>query len=664
MEKIKLIAAVDSALSKVKSIDGTLTVESAATNLGTIVSHDTPDYEVNAINQTMEELKAVESALTLESGNGYKDRLEALAKEFPSFKIDARESLTVESGAGSSIAPGLRASLLVNVGKSNQDAFTEEFFPSILTGEMNQVTIKYTLGAYIKDWREGSKSLLPIHETIIDTSFLQGNTLRLVPEFDVNSPYTNSNIKYTVQNGTKAIVTSPYRFGKEIDIVASVVDEINLHGQTNNIRTIAPNLRLDTIWFTNAEGGKTAAGAAIAYGSDDEIKFTFSPLNLADSTAMKTPNGKDEDFFIKFGSKRTFELPLSVITDGKGAVKFASYPNSKLVFKIEVYGDGNLTTSITSLAKPSFTIVGVKDANDRMLPADDAIVLAVMDALKDVTPAGGYSLETFEANGDVVNEGNLLTLDNDSRVEPIGYKQPLTIKGPIVNLFDKNTDIASLSQFITHSGDKCSVDGKTELLRTFEAVKNSTDGGKNIKGIGNQLIKPICVKDSLNIATIIRSMENTNLEGSLKASLLSAIKLVASKMAVASAYKATFERFYPNRKMRLSVGIDQRLQVWLPVGVYTVGPDFDIHVVSTFDKRFDNKIHLAFTSSAPDRNKDFDILGLGCCAYDTTVVAQVKKTIGGSTVECITAFPKYEHLVFCSVLGEIEVDGIEQVFLG
>ena len=379
---------------------------------------------------------------------------------------------------------------------------------------------------------------------------------------------------------------------------------------------------------------------------------------------MKTPNGKDEDFFIKFGSKRTFELPLSVITDGKGNAKFASYPNSKLVFKIEVYGDGNLTTSITSLAKPSFTIVGVKDANDRMLPADDAIVLAVMEALKDVTPAGGYSLETFEANGDVVNEGNLLTLDNDSRVEPIGYKQPLTIKGPIVNLFDKNTDIASLSQFITHSGDKCSVDGKTELLRTFEAVKNSTDGGKNIKGIGNQLIKPICVKDSLNIATIIRSMENTNLEGSLKASLLSAIKLVASKMAVASAYKATFERFYPNRKMRLSVGIDQRLQVWLPVGVYTVGPDFDIHVVSTFDKRFDNKIHLAFTSSAPDRNKDFDILGLGCCAYDTTVVAQVKKTIGGSTVECITAFPKYEHLVFCSVLGEIEVDGIEQVFLG
>lgn len=100
MEKIKLIAAVDNALSKVKSIDGTLTVESAATNLGTIVSHDTPDYEVNAINQTMEELKVVESALTLESGNGYKDRLDALAKEFPSFKIDAKESLTVESGAG------------------------------------------------------------------------------------------------------------------------------------------------------------------------------------------------------------------------------------------------------------------------------------------------------------------------------------------------------------------------------------------------------------------------------------------------------------------------------------------------------------------------------------------------------------------------------------
>ena len=63
-------------------------------------------------------------------------------------------------------------------------------------------------------------------------------------------------------------------------------------------------------------------------------------------------------------------------------------------------------------------------------------------------------------------------------------------------------------------------------------------------------------------------------------------------------------------------------------------------------------------------DKDIDILGLGFNAYDTTVVTQVKKTIAGSSIEAVMAFPKYQHIVMCSVLSEITVSGIDETFVG
>ena len=159
-------------------------------------------------------------------------------------------------------------------------------------------------------------------------------------------------------------------------------------------------------------------------------------------------------------------------------------------------------------------------------------------------------------------------------------------------------------------------------------------------------------------------METSNLETSVKALLVNVIKTVITKMYVVSKYKAIFNRFYKGRKMRVSIGIDQRLQTWLPTGIYPITPEVDAYVVSTVDNRFDNKMVLAFTSSSEDRNKEIDILGLGFNAYDTTVVTEVRKSIGGSVINAVMAFPKYEHIVMCSVMGEVEVSGIDEVFVG
>lgn len=656
MEIKKLLKDIDGQLSS-KVVAGVLTTESALTGVSQSMGHDTNPEDVKQINAALSVMKDVEEKLTKESGEAgtfvaaISSRMDDIQSKFNNIE------LTKESGSGSEISLAAKSTLMINTGRTNQDAFAEEFFPSILSPDMNQIKLQYTIAAYIKDWKGSNKELLAIHDTLVDTSYLQGSKHKLIPAYAANSEYLNTKVKYNLVNGLNTVETAPYKFGTKIDIIDACIDEVNSTGSVNNVRTIAPNIKLAQLFFSNGETD------AALYGTADEKKFSFETISLFGSAALPTINGKIEDFQISFGVDKVYELPLSSIVNGGGTSVYGqSYPNAQLLFEVVVKGDGNLVKAQFKPTAPEFKIVGVKN-NGVLLAKDDAAYTTIATALEGVKVAG-YELDVYEANGDVVNEGNLLTLDNESETYPIGYKQPLTVKGPIASLYNDKTDLATLAQFITHSGDKASVDGKTVLLNALAAVKVSTDVGSSISGIGNKFIKPVVITEAVNVATAVNNMESTNLENSVRATLLNTIKTVATKMFVASKYKAVFDRFYQNRKMRLSVGIDQRLQTWLPVGKHEISGDFDCYVVSTVDNRFDGKMVMAFTSSASDRNKEMDILGLGFCAYDTTVVTQVRKQIGGSTVDAVMAFPKYEHIITCTIFGEVEVSGLTEVFIG
>lgn len=666
MDFNKILTALNKNISE-KYSAGKLSTESA---ISAITSDSVLTYsqeEVKGMEKVLEAAKEFESKLTQESGQFHNDGdskvyVEGTGNFIQSYAArlndvqanfgNAFESMTTESAQGSEISLAAKTAILVNLGRTNQDEFAEEFFPSILSPEMNQIQFRYTIGSYIKQWKTNNKELLPIHETLVDTSYLQGNTLRLIPAYKANSEYLNTNIEITEVNGVETTKSAPYKFNTKIDILDSCVDEVSIAGIKNNVRTIAPNVKLGAVYFTD--------GTAATFGTADEVKAVFETHAIYGAVATPSYIGKKEDFQIAFGVDRIYSLPLSAFKNGVGQEAISGYSNHEVNFELRVSGNGNLTTSQVELTVTKFVIKSITEKGN---PVPAATATAIMDVIKNIKPEG-FKLLAYEANGDVVNEGNVLTLDNDSETYSIGYKQPLTVKGPIANLYNPKTDLSELAQFITHCGDKCSVDAKTLLLDTLSAVKNSQNPSSVVSGIGNRIITPTVVSTAVDISTQIKNMETSNLEGSVKSLLVNVIKTVITKMFVVSKYKAIFNRFYKGRKMRVSVGIDQRLQTWLPVGVYNITPEIDAYVVSTVDNRFDNKIVLAFTSSSEDRNKEIDILGLGFNAYDTTVVTEVRKSIGGSVISAVMAFPKYEHIIMCTVMGEVEVSGIDKVFVG
>ena len=675
MDLKSIVAALNDRLdANKKFVAGVLTTESAIS----AISNDGKFMQLNEenssyVNDTLKAAKDFEEKLTLESastfigedGNQYKDISTGdFIKSYVRRLTDVRENfgnsvesfvgdLTHESGQGSEIMQQAKTAILVNLGRTNQDAFSEEFFPSILSPDTNQITFRYVIGAYIKEWKKDDKTLLPIHETLVDTSYLQGDTLRLIPAFNIASEYLNTNVKFVELNGAKSIETAPYLFGKEVDVLAACVDEVSVAGVKNNVRTIAPNIKLGKIFFSNATKDDE-------YGVDTEVKFNFDISALNGAVATPSYSGRKESFQFSFGVGAVYNVKLSSFAKGNGEELFPGYPNHTVVFELKIAGNGQLTFGTLENSVTKFNIVRVMDGDKNILSG--TALETIMNKIKDVKPVG-YSIKAYEANGDVVNEGNVLTLDNDQEVYAIGYKQPLTVKGPVANLYSKSTDYSELAQFITSCGDKCSCDAKTLLFSTFAALENAIDPKSVIGGLGNKLITPTAVKSVLDL-TKIANMETSALNDSVVAKIRNTIKTVVTKMYVQSQYKAVFNRFYTGRKMRVSIGIDQRLEAWLPTGMNEITREIDGYVVSTPDSRINDKIMLAFTSSSPDRNKEIDILGLGFNAYDTTVVTEVRKMIGGSVINAVMAFPKYEHIIMCTVMGRINVTGLDAVFIG
>ena len=559
------------------------------------------------------------------------------------------DMVTHESAVGAMVNDTQKVTLMVNACRTNQNDFAEEFFPSVATVDGgNQIKLQYIAAGFITDWSNGNKEITPAFRMLKDTSFLQGLNHRLYPVYDAASEDLVPELKYVEVNGAKQIETAPYVFGKTLDILDICTNEVSPSGTINNVRTISPTLKLDKVMFANADKSEV---------------MTFNTNNLKNSAFTATITGKIEDIQVNFGVGSKFNVPLSHFKKATGALVLPSHGDTIIEFTMVITGHGNLTRSQLTMQQPSFKVTKIIDGGS-VVAVGSATYTTIMDAISDIVPTG-FALEVYEANGDLFNEGTLLTLDNDSEVFNIGYKEPFTIKGPIAQLYNPNiSDLDVLAKYITHFGDKVSAAAVTKLLGALEATKAASKSGeKTLGGLGNTFITPTSVELTVDVAVVVNNMESTNKEASFQAALQSALKTACAKLYNTSGFKAVYNRVYPGRKLRFSVGIGEQLATFLPEGNYTLTEAIEMKVVSTPDIRMNERVIFAFTANG-DRNKEIDLLGLGFCGYAPTIVAEVKKTIGNSVVNMVAAFPTYEHVVLTNVMGEIKISNFDKLFIG
>jgi hypothetical protein len=108
---------------------------------------------------------------------------------------------------------------------------------------------------------------------------------------------------------------------------------------------------------------------------------------------------------------------------------------------------------------------------------------------------------------------------------------------------------------------------------------------------------------------------------------------------------------------------DQELTRYLQVDgeLRTIGPDFEVKIVSTQDNRMKGRLFVAFGYFDTNTASGPNALHFGSMLWKPELTLVVPVSKGGSTVKQLTVMPSFLHTVNCPVLGSLTVTGLRDV---
>lgn len=553
----------------------------------------------------------------------------------------AKSLVTTESATGARITEKTVINKIFNSAPTKQDPFGEAFFPTIIVDpKETEISVRFKVPAYFTKWGKGGKEKTSMIELARDTSYLLGEENRLVPIFSADVEEFDADNKFEDQES--GVKTAPIKFGTTVDLSQLAQDSAVISGTMNTVTSLAPNLSLDKLYFKNADGS---------------VNIKLGVNSLRSARATSTAEGKEEDFQINFEAP---ELAIS-IKDFKKKDGSPVIPNNDYIVVINVNAriSGNFETSMATSFASGVRVVKVLDGDEVITGAE---LTAVTTAIKGLA-LHSYYPKAYIENGDLATEGKIFTMDSDSEGYPIPYLAPHSVKGAIAKLYEA-TDVDLLAGMVSNVGHLASAHAVQKLIDTAAQTKIAYESGNggSLSGIGNQLIKPFYKNITLDLATAVSNRESSDLEGSIKAIVISNIKNIALQAMRESGLSAANDVTNPGRKLRVSVGTDSTLIDYLVDGdddIIKVSKSLEIQFVSTNDSKMDSKIIGGFTPSS-DRNV-VDPISLGFMGWSPALVVNTTKSIQNATTECVSAFPKFKHHNLTNVMFEINIVNLEKI---
>jgi len=599
--------------------------------------------EINLQNEdglSADERLTVESALMATSGMNLQASIDAMPDKMR--EAISTASLTTESASGGKINNITIVNKIFNAVPSKQDEFAEAFFPTVIKDPKETAIKVYArVPAYFTSWDNTGKEKTSMIELTRNTGFLVGEENRVFPIWSAdNADVLDANNKY-VPAGS-AVESAPIKFGEKIDLLEISSDEAPISGSVNTSRALSPSITLEKLYVANA---------------DNSARFVLDVSGFKTAGATMTAEGKDEDFQINFTATE-MTVPSSAFKAADGTALITG--NYKIVYSTAAMFRGNLEYGNIQGDASALKVIKILDENG------DALAAGTERTTIETAIAGmglsSYTLIAYEDNGDLAVEGKIFTLDNESELYDIPFRTPNSVKGTVADLYNGN-DATQLASMVTSTGHMTSAHAVEKLLDVVSKAKWATEnGGENsLKGIGNRFIKPFHREIDLDLTKVVTNRDS-DLENSITAALVSAIKNAALQASRESGLSAAMDVVYPGRKIRCTVGTDKTIVNYLRAedsDIIKVSKNLEIQVVSTANQKMDGKIIGAFTPSTERNVPDF--LSLGFCGWSPAVVVDTNRTIGSRTTKCVSAFPQFKHHNLSNVVFQINVNKLNDL---
>lgn len=558
-------------------------------------------------------------------------------------------------------------SMAYNMRAGRQDEFGEALFPTVVVTPDNVgFGVSIRLVQLFNDVKRDISGDLTNYEkknilrAIVDHTILKNDSTRITPVVRAES------VGYFVPAGDVApaalnlegelINTAPLAVGKKVDLLAlGQTDALIANGVLDTTDSIDPAVMLKNLYVK--------IGVNV-------LRLTTVNLPLANFVAA--PQGNYRLMNLSFNTDSVLINKDTLRHDGAAlAGPLAGVVTGDFIVRLSlnVSGDVNLETGETKVFGNMISVHTMQNA------AGDLVDFTAAGAAKDLADAInagaiiGYDLKASRTNSNKRQRGQLLDVTYYTQMYPVPLRAPISALRVVHS--DGQSDTSDLAALITATQIRTSNAAVTALmeaatlLNDFIDARDTAGVGPDVMGVGRFLVRPFYEFAQLDMATEVDSVKSHERAEDVQAVLINKVRDLVYRAYRDSNYKAAADAMAGGTAAlpTVIVATDPVISRYMMTSgdFRTIGPDFNVKVVSTLDERMKGRIAITFGNFDGSGENKPDPLHFGTMAWKPELTLVLPISRGGSTSKELTVQPSFLHVVNLPVLAMVQVTGIPDV---
>lgn len=555
-----------------------------------------------------------------------------------------------------------------NMMAAHQDEFGETLFPTVVVPvDQTGFSIATRLTRVIDDIRrnpDGSINQLKdrnIIQAVIDPTILRSDITNIVPVVRVNTAQwfvpSTAVAPASVLVDNQPVMTAPLAIGKEFSLLGvSQTDAMLANGTLDITDAIDTAVTLQALYLqiTNVAGTVT-----------EVIKLNTGDLPFSAYNYQQQDNFRN--MVLGFNSESLQINKNTKKADGTASTLLAALVAADAAVRLGVRATGtvNLQTANNVVDATIPRVVRVSKLGVDLDPtAGEGKTYADMFAGATII---GYDLKARRTNSNLRQRGQLLDNTWSYQTYPIPIGAPISILHPM-GQGDAN-DAADLAALITAARITTSNAAVTALLAARDTLAqhvNNNDGLADapvVFGAASKFVKAYFVADAFDALLVVDSIKSSERARDIQGGLLNFLRSHIYAAYRDSGYKAAADARAggPAPTPTVIIATDTVIARWIMVegDMRTIGPDFNVKVVSTLDQRMKGKIFITFGNFDGQNQGVPDYLHFGNMGWRPELALTLPISRNGQVSKELVVQPSFVHVAHLPVLVEIDVTNLE-----
>lgn len=563
-------------------------------------------------------------------------------------------------------------SVAYNMQAARQDEFGETFFPTVVvTPDQFGITASIRLVQVYNEIRRaisgdptnfGKRNII---QAVIDPTILKNDTTKVVPvvrnealnHFVAAALVAPYNV---VIDGNVSVSTAPLKIGSKLSLLGiSQTDALLETGIMDTTDALDAAITLAKLYITVQSGD----------GATKEV-LSFNTGRLPTATFAPAPQGNYRLMQLNFTNDALLVGPSTKKNNGAASTLLAASIGAgySVRLSVNVGGSVNLETAETQTFAGEVTVASVTDSNGNVLDITTGQGKTIADLFLNAAVVG-YDLDSHRTNSNRRQRGQLLDTTFYNQIYAVPLRAPMSIPRPLTT-GDAN-DSSDLAALITATHIRTSNAAVEELFKTdamlaeFVSAKDSIANAPTILGVARFLVTPFYEVADFNVGDNVDSLRSTERAEDIQATLVNKVREMVYRMYTASGYKAAADALAGgvSQTPTVIIGTDPTIARYLMVNgdFRTIGPDFNVKVVSTLNQTMKGKIFMTFGDFSSGKDGMPNPMHFGNMAWkpELTLVLPIHRN--GANSKELTVTPSFLHITNLPILARINVSGIEDI---